>query len=944
VPPSEIRPGIRLRIRPGIRALFRLALRRPDRVRDEADDEIRLHLQLRTQQLVSEGMAPDAARAEAERRFGPIDEARRRLHSSAARREDRMRVREVVAGAGQELRVSLRRLRRSPGFVATAVTCIALGVGANAAAFSLFDELLLRPLPVREPERLVNLGAPGPKPGSDNCTQAGGCDVVFSLPMFRDLERAKTAFAGVAAHRLFIASIATGTAAGTEATSGNGMFVSGSYFPVLGLTPALGRLLVPDDDRLAGTHPLAVVSYAYWETRLGADPSAVGRRISVNDRTLTIVGVAPRGFEGTTLGIHPSVYVPISMTAEVDPFFGPASRLDDRRNYWVYVFARLAPGATIERARAAVNAVYHAILADVEAPLQQGLSAQTMAKFKAKNVSVEDGRHGQSSLRGVTRTPMIFLLGITALVVLIACANIANLLLVRGAARATEVAVRMSLGARRWQLVRQLLVESLALSALGGAASLVVAHGTLALIGSFLPDATLGLGPALALDIRPSVLAFAAAVALGTGLLFGLFPALHATRPNLIAAVRSGAGQISGGSRGAARFRTVLVTAQIALSMALLAAAGLFIKSLRNVSRVELGLDVDRLVTFALLPELSGYQRGKAFALLARVEDEVGALPGVEGAAVSDTPLLIGSSSGGNVRVEGFARGPDTDANTRIAKVGPGFFRTMGIPVIAGREFTAADRVGAPMVAVVTEEFAKKFGLGRNPVGKRMAFDGQSPANALDFEIVGLARDAGYSDVKQGATALVYAAYRQDSAVSAAAFYVRTSRAPEQMLHGIAAAVGRIDPALPVALLKTMPQTVRENVYLDRMIGALSTGFAVLATLLSAVGLYGVLAYVVAQRTREIGLRMALGADARRVRALVMGQMGRMALVGGAAGVVGALGLGRVAQSLLFGLEGHDPAVVAAAAVVLAAVAMGAAYVPAWRASRVSPTEALRGE
>ena len=927
-------------IRPGIRRLFRLAVRRPDAARAEADEEIRLHLQLRAAQLERDGLSPGAARAEAERRFGPLDEARERLHGSAERREDRLRAREWLDGLRRDLRLSLRALRRAPGFVVTAVTCIALGVGANAAAYSLFDELLLRPLPVHEPGRLVNLGAPGPKPGGDQCNQAGSCEEVFSYPMFRDLERAQTVFTGVAAHRLFLANAAYGG----QARDVEGVFVSGSYFPVLGLRPALGRLLTPADDRTVGGHFVAVLSHAYWSAALGADPTVVGRRIVVNDQALTVVGVAPRGFDGTTLGMRPRVFVPISMAADVDPFFGPRAELDDRRRYWTYLFARLRPGVTVEQARLAMTPVYRGILADVEAPLQQGMSAPTMARFTSKEIAIADGRHGQSALRGTTRAPLIFLFGITGLVVLIACANIANLLLVRGAGRATEIAVRMSLGAGRRQLVAQLLTESVLLAVLGGAASLLVARGTLALIASFIPSASLGFGTVLSLEIRPSVFAFAAVVSIGTGLLFGLFPAWHATRPDLMAAVRSGAGQIAGGHRAASRFRTSLVTAQIALSLALLASAGLFVKSLRNVGQVDLGIDDERVVTFALLPELSGYDAARSQLLFDRVETELAALPGVTGVSGSSVPLFTGSSAGRNVRVEGFARGPDTDANTRVNKVGPAFFRALGIPLVAGRAFTTADRLGAPKVAIVSEAFARKFGLGRDPVGRRMAIDGDSPGEALDIEIVGLARDAGYSDVKAETEPLVYTPFRQDSTVGAMAFYVRTSLPPEQLLGRIPPAIARLDRTLPAAMLKPLSQQVRENVYLDRMTGTLAATFAALATLLAAVGLYGVLAYTVAQRRREFGVRMALGADGGRIRRLVLRQVGRMVLVGGAIGVAAALGLGRAVQSLLFGLDGNDPLVVAAAAMVLAAAALAAGYVPAWRASRVSPVGALRGE
>jgi predicted permease len=927
-------------IRPGIRRLFRLAVRRPEAARAEADEEIRLHLQLRTEQLMREGRSPADARAEAERRFGPIDEARARLHTSAARREEHMRIREWVDDVGRSLRITARGLWRAPGFVVTVVACVALGVGANAAAYSMLEELLLRPLPVHEPERLVNLGAPGPNPGNDQCNQAGSCQEVFSYPMFRDLEREQRVFTGLAAHHLFIANLAYDG----QATDGDGVFVSGSYFPVLGLTPALGRLLAPDDDRTVGAHPVVVLSHSYWTTQLGADSAVIGRQILVNDRSLTIVGVAPRGFEGTTVGMRPRVYVPLTMVADVDPFFGPRSEYPDRRRYWVYLFARLEPGVTIEHARTAMSPIYRAILADVEAPLHVGMSAQTMARFKARELAIDDGRHGQSTLRGTTRAPLLFLFGITGLVVLIACANIANLLLVRGAGRATEIAVRMSLGANRRQLVGQLLAESCLLAALGGAVSVLVAYGTLQLIASFIPPASLGMAPALSLELRPSVLLFAAAVSIGTGLLFGLFPALYATRPDLITSIRSGAGQIAGGHRAATRFRTSLVTAQIALSMALLASAGLFAKSLRNIGRIQLGMDAEHVATFALLPELSGYELARSRALFERVVEEVGALPGVDGVAASAVPLLTGNTNGGNVRVEGFARGPDTDANTRVNKVGPGYFHALGIPLLAGREFTAADRLGAPKVAVVNEAFAKKFGLGRDVVGKRMAFDGDSPAGDLDVEIVGLVRDASYNDVKGTQPPLYFGPYLQDSTIGAMAFYARAPRAPEQTLASIRAAIARLDGNLPVAMLKTMPQQVRESVYLDRMIGALSAGFAGLATLLAAVGLYGVLAYTVAQRTREIGVRMALGADSRRVRALVLRQVGRMGLVGGVLGIAGALGLGRAAQSLLFGLTGDDPMVLASAVALLFLVVLVAGYVPAWRASRLSPVVALRSD
>lgn len=828
------------------------------------------------------------------------------------------------------LKLAFRTLFKSPFVTAVAVLSLALGIGANAAIFSLFDQLLLRPLPVWQPEGLVNLAAPGPKPGSQSCNQAGDCDVVFSYRMFRDLEGAQTLFSGVAAHRLFGANLAYRG----QTLNGEGMLVSGSYFPVLGLQPALGRLLTPADDQAIGAHFVAVLSHSYWTTRLGASPDVLNETIVVNGQAMTIVGVAPRGFQGTTLGARPQVFVPITMRGLMAPGF---TDFENRRSYWAYVFARLKPGATMEQAAMAVNAIYRPIINEVEAPLQEGVSDQMMARFKARSITLEEGRRGQSSIHREARVPLLLLLAITGIVLLIACANIANLLLARAANRAAEMAIRLSLGASRRHLLTQLLTESCLLAVLGGIASLLVASWTLALIGSLLPPEA---AAALQLQLQPSVLLFAAVLSLGTGLLFGIFPALHSTRSDLISSIRASAGQPSG-ARAAARFRTSLVTAQIALSMALLISAGLFIRSLGNVSRVDLGLQVENVITFRLSPELNGYEPARSRAFFQRVEEELAAIPGVTGVSASLVPLLAGSNWGNDVSVEGFVREPDTDANARYNEVGPGYFRTLRIPLLAGREFTASDVAGAPKVAIVNETFAKKFNLGREAVGKRMS---TGRHEELDIEIVGLVKDAKYSDVKQQVPPLFFTPYRQDEHLGSIVFYARTALPPQQLLRTVPAVLSRLDPNLPVEDLKTLPQQVRENVFLDRMISTLSAAFALLATLLAAVGLYGVLAYTVAQRTREIGVRMALGADGRRVRAMVLRQVGWMTLIGGAIGVAAALALGRGAKSLLFELEGHDPIVVVAAAVVLALVALAAGYLPARRASRIDPMQALRYE
>jgi predicted permease len=429
-------------------------------------------------------------------------------------------------------------------------------------------------------------------------------------------------------------------------------------------------------------------------------------------------------------------------------------------------------------------------------------------------------------------------------------------------------------------------------------------------------------------------------LAIVTGLLFGMYPALHSTRPDLVTTLRANSGKHSG-TRAATRFRSSLVTVQIALSMALLICAGLFVKSLVNVSRVNLGLNVENVVTFSISPERNGYTRVQSHQFFERIRETVASVPGVTGVTESLVGLLQGNSWGNDVEVDGWKSGPDIDSNSRMNEVGPGYFKTLGIPVLSGREFTASDRVGTPKVAIVNEAFAKKFKLGRDAVGKHMGLSG---AKINDIEIVGLVKDAKYNDVKDEIPPVYFAAWAQDSTMGQLNFYVRTALEPRQAMRTIPAMIARLDPNLPVEDMKTLPQVIRENVYLDRMISTLSAAFAALATLLAAVGLYGVLAYTVAQRTREIGVRMALGADAGRVRTMVLRQVGRMTIVGGVIGLVGALALEKTARSLLYGLEGHDPIVVIGAAAVLAIVALAAGYLPARRASRILPMQALRYE
>ena len=831
------------------------------------------------------------------------------------------------------LKLALRTLAKTPFITGIAILSLALGIGANAAIYSLFDQMLLRSLPVQEPDRLVNLSAPGPKPGSQSCGQAGGCDAVFSYPMFRDLEAASTGLDGLAAHVAFGANLAHDGVT----TSGGGLLISGSYFSVLGVQPALGRLLGPADDERVGEHFVTVLSYSYWENHLGLDRSILNGTLVVNGQPMTIVGVSAAGFTGTTLGGAPDLFVPITMRGVMMPQW---EGFESRRSYWAYVFGRLRPGSTIEQASAEINTVYGAIINEVEAPLQDGMSEPTMERFRAKQLLVDEGYRGQSSLNSEAQTPLTLLFSITGFVLLIACANIANLLLARGASRAQEMAIRGSLGASRRRLLGQLLTESVLLGVLGGAASLIVARWTLSAISATLPAEQAG---TLLLELSPTMLVFTGLVSLGTGLLFGMYPAVHSSRQDLVAMLKAGGGQPAS-ARAATRFRQTLVTGQIALSMALLVAAGLFIKSLRNVTTVDLGLDIESITSFQVAPELNGYEPTRSQALFARLEEELAAIPGVTGVSAAMVPVLSGNSWGTDVSVQGWESGPDIDSNSRLNDVGPGFFSTLGIPLMAGREFTSGDAMGAPEVAVVNEAFTRKFNLnGREAVGKWMSTHGGGTTD-LDIQIVGVVQDASYANVKQDVPPLFFTPYKQNDGLGYVTFYVRSALEGSQLLGAIPTLVAGIDPNLPVDNLKTLEQQARENVYFDRLIGTLSAAFATLATLLAAVGLYGVLAYTVAQRTREIGVRMALGARSHNVRAMVLKQVSQMTAIGGIIGVVGAYFIGRFAQSLLFGLDGSDPFVMVGVASLLAIVAFSAGYLPARKASRINPVQALRYE
>ena len=831
------------------------------------------------------------------------------------------------------LRHSFIQLRRRPGFSFVVIAMLAVGIGATTAMFSMFQGLLLKQLPVPEPEQLVNLGAPGPKPGYTTSTMAGDTEQLFSYPMFRDLEARQGVLSDLAGHY----ETHTNLAYDGQTQSTQALLVSGGYFPALRVQPTLGRMLGPQDDARVGDGAVAVLSHAYWQTAAGADPNVVGRTLIVNGQPLTIVGVAPDGFPGTTVGWNPSVYLPLTMRWLME---SNAPRDDGNRlSYWIYAFGRLKPGVSLEEARASLGTLYSGIINEIEAPLNGTMPPEVMTKFRAKPISVEPGARGQSVIPGVAGGSVTMLLGITGVVLLIVCFNIASLMLARGAGRAGEMAVRSSIGASRFQLMRGLLLESGVLAVLGGLASIPITVATLRTIVALLPADAPGTAGTTTVGLSSEAAAFATVLSLATVVLFGLLPALQVSAVQPGAAMKGRVGHGVGG-RGVIRFGRWFATIQIVFAMMLLVVAGLFAQSLANLARADLGMNVDSLVTFSLSPRRNGYSDAQAMQLFDRLERQLAAEPGVTDVASSMVPLLTRSGWGNKVKIADDDPGPNADSHTLRNLVSPGFFRTLSIPVLAGRALTDADSESAAPVAVVNESFVRKFRLETGAIGRRVSLD----ERPNEIEIVGVIADAKYSTVRDDVPPQIILPRRQDQSLNALSFYVRAATSADDLMHTVKRVVAAADPNLPVTGLTTMDKVVEANLFLDRLIALLAGGFAALATTLAATGLYGVLAYGVGQRTREIGLRLALGATTARLRVMVLKQLGIMAGIGIPIGLALAVLFGRGAEALLFGLKGYDPVVLLGALAVLAAVVLLAAYVPARRAASIAPMEALRSD
>jgi predicted permease len=833
----------------------------------------------------------------------------------------------------QDVRYCLRGFARQPVFAVVVVATLALGLSANAAIYSIYHQVLVRELPVASPHELVNLAAPGPKEGTPSCSGIGTCEEVFSYPMFRDLERLPDSpFVALAAHRNADANFGVDG----QTVSGTALLVSGSYFSLLGLKAEVGRLLDSSDDRIDGEASTVVLSYAYWASAFAEDPGVVGREVVVNGKPLTIVGVAPRGFSGTSTSLRPQVFLPISFRWRDSPDAFPNHL--SRKSYWAYLFARLKPGVSLEQAAAEINVPYRAIINDVDAPLVNDFSEQTMREFRAKTITLEPGARGQSQIdNDNVRALLTLLLVSTGLVLLIASVNIANLFLARSSARAGEIAVRASLGASKPRLLALLLVEVSLLAAGAALASLPLTLIALRGISGLLP---VWAASTFDFDLSAPLVGITVTLAAVATLVFGLMPALKLTRAESSPALQSQGTRATGG-KGAARFRSVLTTAQIALSMALLVLAGWFAQSMANVARTDVGFRVESLTRFSIAPDRNGYTSERAAALFERLEEDLAQLPGVTSVAFAAVPLLADSSWNYNVVVEGYDAAPGEDTNVAVNYVSNEYFRTLEMPLIFGSGFELVES-GQRKIAIVNERFVERFGLEPDSaVGKRITSGTDGP---VDAEIVGIVRDAKYNSVRVDTPPQLLMPRTDAPFLGAIVFYLRSSSASLELRTSVEQVLARHDPNLPLINFRSMAEQVKENVFIDRFMSTLGAALAAVATALAAIGIYGVLSYGTAQRLREIGLRIALGAAPRNVRGMVLKQVGWMAAVGVAIGVSLALLLGQAGRALLYGLSPTDPFVPAVAVIALTAVVLAAAYLPARRAALVDPVTALRGD
>jgi predicted permease len=883
--------------------------------------EIAHHIAQETDDNVARGLSPEDARVAALRKFG-----NRRAVREAVYDRNSIGWLEVVL---QDLRYALRQLRRRPGFAFAAITSLSLGIGANTAIFTLVDQILLRMLPVQEPRQLVQLRLEGTRPGGN----WGDGLHTFPYPTYLALRDQNTVFSGVTGQRVEPISLLDEIDGGGAALVTVAM-VSGNYFDVFGVRPHFGRLLTPADDRDVNGHPVAILQYDFWQSHFQGRTGIIGESIRLNGVPFTIIGVAARGFEGTNVGSPARLFVPITMQASIVPN-NPG--LDDERAAWFYLFARLKPGVSRERAEAAMKVLYRQ-RQQVELQGEYfGRFPESRTGFLQQVFSLEPGGWGASSLRTRFEQPLVVLGWLSGAVLLIACANIAGLLLARGAANQRDLAVRRAIGASRGRLVAQLFTESVLLAGVSAVAALFVGSWLTRLMMALLPMPLEELSLSATPDLR--ILGFTGLVTVLTAVLFGLLPAWQNSRVPPSATMREEAGSIAGG-RGHMRVRKMFVGLQVALSAVLLLGAGLFIRSLDNMRRVDLGLESENVVTFLARPAVGydGPHKVQAFGDFVRALEN---LPGVVVAGANRTQLFTGGRTDGTFTVAG-AESTSAESFSFFNAVTPGYFAALGIPVKAGADFDWRDWGSGKKLAMVNEALAAKYFAAGSPLDRRIS---QGTRTAADWTIVGVFGNARYHDVRGEIPAQTF--FNLDSLmdrVSRISVYVRVAGDPHQFMATLRQHAQRLDPNLVITGIRTLDDQIDSRMSNERILSFLSIGFAVLATVLAVVGVHGVLVFQIARRTREIGVRMALGAQRGPIVRLVAGEMALVILAGLAGGVATAYACGRWVQSQLFQVPANDPLVFAIAVVALLGAAGLATFLPAIRASRMDVVRALRYE
>jgi predicted permease len=826
----------------------------------------------------------------------------------------------------QDIQFALRTFRKAPLFVFVAVLSLAFGIGANTAIFSLTDQILLRTLPVRDPQQLVLFSAKGQHYGNNQGWNR------ISYPMYQDFRDHNKVFSGMFCIRETDFSLSYNGR--TERVSGE--IVSGNYFPVLGVSAVVGRLFSASDDLHPKSHPVAVLSYGYWQSRFAGDHGVLGRKLMINGYPFTIIGVSPAGFAGTDPGFAPQVRVPMMMA----PALIENLDLNDRRSRWVTAFGRMLPGVTVEGTKAAIQPFFHQIL-NMEVQQKEFANASPYMRkaFLQMSMEVLPAAKGRSHLRRQFSNPLLVLMGTVMLVLLIACANVANLLIARATFRKKEIAVRLALGSGRMRIIRQLLVESLLLSMAGGIVGLLIAIWADKILILFLPLSATPLAISTTPDWR--ILAFTGGVSLLTGILFGLVPALQATGSNVAGTLKDNAGAVVGGA--AATVRKILVTAQIALSLLLLIGAGLFIRSLQNLKDLDPGFRTANLLAFKVDPKMSGYTNERTNAFYQSLSETLINLPGVENAALAVVPVMEGDEWDSWVTIDSYSPKTGELPDPHMNFVSPDYFKTMQINLLAGRDFRRTDDLTSGKVCIVNATFAKKYFGTINAVGHKIGM-GNDPGTKTDITIVGVSRDTKYESLRDEIPIEMIRPYAQMEFTTGITAYVRTSQRPEDMFAAMQRKVHALDPNLPIFEMITLERQTENSLVTERLVAALSSGFGFLSTGLAAIGLYGMLAYTVARRTREIGIRMAIGAARINVLWLVMREVLLLLVIGICLALPISWALSKYIQSQLYGIQPSDPWSIGLAVAVTASVAALSGYLPARRATRVDPMLALRYE